>query len=709
MNIRTDILLRVYIAFGLIVLLALAVLAKLFYVQMVEGDKWRAMADSLSTRFVNIEAARGNIYSVDGSLLATSVPEYELRMDMLAGGVEKDEVFFEKVDSLAAKLANFFGDKSAKQYSRMLRSARRDRERYVLLRRDVSHQDLKVIKQFPIFNMGRYQGGLIAVQQNKRIRPFKTLAARTIGYKNANVQPVGLEGAYGDYIDGESGKRLMQRIAGGVWKPVNQDIEIAPKDGADIISTIDINMQDVAQRALEKQLIKSKADFGTVVLMEVATGEIRAVANFSKVSEGVYKEKFNYAIAQSAEPGSTFKLASFLALLEDNKVDTGTLVDAEGGTFKVYNHRNRLVKTVKDSHLGLKVISVKKAFEESSNAAIAKLIYKHYLNNPEQFTDHLHNKLHLNTKAGLQIPGEGTPYVKTPDSKAWYKGLSLAQMAYGYEMKMTPLQMLTFYNAVANDGKMVAPMFVREIRRFGNTVENFGVRVIEDRIASEETISKLQGMLEGVVEEGTGKAVLKNPLYKIAGKTGTAQIADGKLGYKGNRKYQSSFCGYFPADNPKYSMIVVLGNPIGAYYAALVAGPVFREVADMVYANDVQMYNPVKDLQIANDGRLPEAKAGQAKALRSVFQAFGINAAFASVNGGYVNAVDTNSGIKVREINANEGFVPDVVGMGLRDALFLVGNSGLKPYVKGRGKVARQSLAGGMRAGKGSSIILELE
>ena len=700
---------RVYIAFGLIVLLALAVLAKLFYVQIVEGDKWRAKAEKNSTRFVNIEAARGNIYSVDGSLLATSVPEYELRIDMLAGGVEKDEVFYEKVDSLASKLANFFKDKSAKQYSRMLRNARRDRERYVLLRRNVGHQDLKVIRQFPIFNMGRHQGALIAVQQNKRIRPFKTLAARTIGYKNANVQPVGLEGAYGDYIDGESGRRLMQRIAGGVWKPVNHDIEIAPKDGADIISTIDINMQDVAQRALEKQLIKSKADFGTVVLMEVATGEIRAVANFSKVSEGVYKEKFNYAIAQSAEPGSTFKLASFLALLEDNKVDTSTLVDAEGGTFKVYNHRNRLVKTVKDSHLGLKVISVKKAFEESSNAAIAKLIYKHYLNDPEQFTDHLHNKLHLNSKAGLQIPGEGSPYVKTPDSKAWYKGLSLAQMAYGYEMKMTPLQMLTFYNAVANDGKMVAPMFVREIRRFGNTVENFGVRVIEDRIASESTISKLQGMLEGVVEEGTGKAVLKNPLYKIAGKTGTAQIADGKLGYKGKRQYQSSFCGYFPADNPKYSMIVVLGNPIGAYYAALVAGPVFREVADMVYANDVQMYNPVREIQIANKGMLPAAKAGEARALRSVYQAFGIKAAFASAGGEYVNAVDTNSGIKAREVNTAEGVVPDVVGMGLKDALYLVGNSGLKPYVKGRGKVARQSLAGGIRAGRGSSIILELE
>ena len=708
MNIKTDILLRVYLAFGLIVLFALAILYQLFNVQVIEGDKWRAMADSLSTRFVNVEAARGNIYSVDGSLLATSVPEYELRMDMLAGGVQKDEVFYEKVDSLGSKLSAFFGDKSAKQYSRMLRNARRDNERYVLLRRNVSHQDLKVIRKFPIFSMGRNQGGLIVVQQNKRILPFRALAARTIGYKNANVQPVGLEGAYSDYIDGESGKRLMQRIAGGVWMPVNQDIEIAPKDGADIISTIDINMQDVAQRALEKQLIKSKAEFGCVVLMEVATGEIRAVANLSKVTEGNYREKFNYAIAQSAEPGSTFKLASYLALLEDGKVDTGTLVDAEGGTYKVYNNRNKLVKTVKDSHLGLQVISVKKAFEESSNAAIAKLVYTHYLNDADQFTNHLHNNLHLNTRADLQIPGEGRPMIKTPQSKFWYKGLSLAQMAYGYEMQMTPLQMLTFYNAVANDGKMVAPMFVREIRRFGNTVENFEARVIDEKIASAETIGKLQGMLEGVVEEGTGKTVIKNPLYKIAGKTGTAQIADGKLGYKSKRSYQASFVGYFPADNPKYSMIVIISNPVGEYYAASTAGPVFREVADMVYANDVQMYNPVKEIKLAQNGEMPQAKAGQKKAAKSVYNAFGIHTVFASA-GEYINSVDSSSGVKTREISTNEGFVPDVLGMGLKDALYLIGNSGLKSSVKGRGRVTKQSLAGGMRVGKGSSIFLELE
>jgi len=707
MNIRTDILLRVYIAFGLIVFFAFAVLFKLFHLQLAEGKKWRAMADSLSTKYVNVEAVRGNIYSVDGSLLATSVPEYELRMDMLAGGIEKDEVFYEKVDSLAEKLSNYFGDKSRREYSKLLREARRDKARYLLIRRKVTHQELNIVRSFPMFNLGRYKGGLITIQKNKRILPFRTLAARTIGYKNENVQPVGLEGAYSGYIDGESGRRLVQRIAGGVWMPVNKDIEIAPKDGADIISTIDINMQDVAQNALRKQLITSKADHGCVVLMEVATGEVRAIANFTKVSEGVYEEKFNYAIANSAEPGSTFKLASYLALLEDHKVDTSTRVDCGGGLFKVYNHRNRLVKTVKDSHLGLKVVSVKRAFEESSNAAVAKLIYTHYKNDPEDFTDRLY-KLHLHEKAGLQIPGEGRPYIKTPESKAWYKGLSLAQMAYGYEMKMTPLQMLTFYNSIANNGKMVAPKFVREIRSLGKPVEVFDTKVIDEKICSEETLAKLKGMLEGVVEEGSGKTTVKSPLYKIAGKTGTAQVADGARGYKGKRTYQASFCGYFPAEKPKYAMIVVITNPQGAYYGALVSGPVFREVADKIYSQDVEMYNPVNQIKLVGNTKMPDLKAGSNYAAKKVFRALGLKS-YLAANNDIANEVDTNNGIDVKEEKVVPRMVPDVTGMGLKDAVFLLSSAGLRPVVKGSGKVVKQSIDPGVRTVAGYPVTIELQ
>src|SRR5690606_5185204 len=311
MNIKTDILLRAYISFGVMVVIAIAVIYKLFTVQIVEGDKWRAMQDSLSTKYVNVEPARGNIYSVDGKLLATSVPEYDIRMDLFAPGIETDEVFYSKIDSLSSSLSSFFGDKSSSQYSRLLREARKKRNRYFLIKRNVSYQQMKSLRGFPIFNLGKYKGGMIAEQKNKRILPFQTLANRTIGYKNENVQPVGLEGAYSEYIDGVGGKRLVQRIAGGVWMPVSEGFDVDPVDGSDIVSTINLDMQDITQTALYNQLMKSDADNGCSIVMEVETGEIRAVANFIRVREVVYEEKFNYAIAQSAEPGSTFKLASF--------------------------------------------------------------------------------------------------------------------------------------------------------------------------------------------------------------------------------------------------------------------------------------------------------------------------------------------------------------------------------------------------------------
>lgn len=698
MNIRTDIILRVYIAFGLIVLFAFAVLFKLFHVQYVEGAKWRSMADSLSTRFANVEAARGNIYAADGkSLLATSVPEYEVRMDVMAGGIEKDEVFYEKIDSLAAKLSSFFGDKSAKQYSRMLRNARADKARYLLLKRNVTHQELKVIRKFPVFNMGRYKGGLISVQQNKRIMPFQSLAARTIGYKNNNVQPVGLEGAYSAYIDGESGKRLVQRIAGGIWMPVNQDIEIAPKEGADIISTIDVNMQDVAQRALKKQLILSNADHGTVVLMEVATGEVRAIANFSRESEGVYKEKFNYAIAGNQDPGSTFKVASYMALLEDNKVDTNTMVAT--GTYPIPG------KIITDSHGSIGTVTVKRAFEESSNAAIAQLINTAYKSDQSQFTDHLY-RWQLHEKMGLQIPGEAKPVVKNPTNRSWNKNMTLPQMAYGYEMQLTPLKMLSFYNAIANDGKYIAPIFVKEIKRLGNTVEQFKARVINEKICSDETLSKIKAMLEGVITNGTGKTIIKSPYYTVAGKSGTAQVADGNKGYKAKRQYQASFCGYFPADNPKYSLIVVINDPKNGYYGAQVSGPVFREVADRVYAADINMYDSMKDQKLTGNVKMPSAKAGEKKATQRVYKAFGIKTLFAANTENVI--VDINKGVVNSEIRIVEGSVPDVSGMGLKDALYVLGNSGLRPIVRGSGKVIKQSIAAGTRVGKSYPIVLEL-
>lgn len=695
MSIRTNILLRVYLAFGLILLFAAAVVFQLCRVQFAQGDKWKAMAKTMSTRYKTIEAARGNIFSVDGSLLATSVPEYELRMDMLAAGIADDKIFDEKIDSLSMKLSQTYGDKSAREYSRMFRDARKDSSRYQLVRRKVTYKELKEIRKFPIFCLGKYKGGLIIVPQNKRILPFRSLAARTIGYKNDNVtNAVGLEGAYSDYINGESGKRLEQRMAGNVWRPVNDDDEIAPKEGADIMSTIDINFQDVAQSALEKQLVKSDADHGAVILMEVATGEVRAVANFTKMPDGSYKEKFNYAIAGNQDPGSTFKVASYMALLEDKMIDTSTMVNT--GDYPIQGH------VIKDSHGSIGRVSVKRAFEESSNAAVAYLVNTSYKTNQSKFTDHLYD-WKLNEKMGLQIPGEAQPVVKNPNNKSWNKNMTLPQMAYGYEMQLTPLKMLSFYNAIANNGKMVSPVFVREIRRLGNTVETFHTKVLNEKLCSDATLKKMQGMLEGVVSEGTGKQYVYNPLYKIAGKTGTAQVADGNKGYKAKKQYQSSFCGYFPADHPKYSLIVVINDPKNGYYAASVAGPVFKEIADRVYASDMEIKRA--PLSLVGNTTLPKYKQGNLKALKKVYDNLGLKPLYASTN---VNGIDTSRGIALEENKYKTGTVPNVTGMGLSDALFALGNAGYKVKVIGSGTVDKQSVTGGSQIPKGSKITIEL-
>lgn len=702
MGIRTNILLRVYIAFGLILFFALAVVIQLCRVQFVQGKKWKAMAVSLSAQYQTVEAARGNIFSEDGSLLATSVPEYELHMDMLAGGIAADSVFNDNVDVLAANLANMYGDRSAREYSRILRSARKDGSRYQLLRRKVTYQELKKVREFPIFKSRKTKNCLIVIQQNKRIRPFRSLAARTIGYKNENVKnPVGLEGAYSSYINGESGRRLMQRIPGGTWMPVNDDEEIAAKDGADIISTINVNFQDVAQSALLRQLDSSEADHGCVVLMEVATGEIRAIANFTRNKEGNYEEKMNYAISNAIDPGSTFKLASYMTMLDQHKLDTSTIVNAEGGKYKFPKG-----PTITDTEHDNYEMSVKRAFEESSNVAAAKLVFSNYKDNPWQFINKLYS-YHLNEKLDLQIAGEGRPVIKNPSNRSWNKNYTLPEMAYGYEMNLTPLQMLAFYNSVANNGKMIAPIFVKEIRRMGNTIEQFHARVITEKVCSDVTLGKVRGMLEGVVLNGTGKNVIKNKLYSVAGKTGTAQVANGTLGYK-VKKYQASFCGYFPADHPKYSMIVVINNPTrGSYLAAKVAGPVFRAIADRVYANDMEI-NQSPATSLVGNTSLPKVKQGNMKALKQVYSKLGVKPLYASTNAAG-NGVDTSNGIPYEEVKYKNGTVPGVTGMGLSDALYVLGNAGYKVTVHGSGMVTTQSVTGGSLIPKGSRITIELQ
>lgn len=701
MGIRKDIILRVYFTFLLLALVAIAIFSRAIQIQFVEGEQWKRMSDSLTTDYIDVEAGRGNIYSSDGSLLATSLPEYELRMDLMTETLTK-EIFNENVDSLAICLANLFKDKTANEYEHRLMQARKNKERYFLIKRVVNYPQLKAVKQFPIFKMGKNKGGLLVIQKDKRIQPFKQLASRTIGYKVNGVQPVGLEGAFDTDLGGTTGKRLVQRISGGIWMPINEEDEIAPKDGYDIYTTIDVNIQDVAQNALNEQLVKHNADHGCVILMEVATGEIKAIANLTRIEEGVYQEKYNYAIGEAMEPGSTFKLATYMAALEDGIFKPSDTVDTDGGKFRLYS------STLSDSHEGgYGRIPMLKAFELSSNVAIAKKIHFGYKANPEKFTDHL-KAFGIGEPIGLQIPGTPKPRVKDPSSSDW-SGLSLSRLAIGYEISMTPLQTLLLYNAVANKGKFISPIIVKEKRSLGEVVETYTAKVIRKKICSDETLAMLRMMMEGVVKQGTAKN-LSTTVYPIAGKTGTAQVAQGKAGYKSGKKtYQASFCGYFPADNPKYSMIVVVIDPSHAgYYGNVVAGPVFKNIADKVYSTRLDMHKDIAVIYAQQPNDVPVSKSGAKNKTIDAYDRLGVKAIIPN-DAEWVEVSKEKQKLAFQTKETAEGIVPNVMGMGLVDAVYLLENAGLKTRANGSGKVIQQSLTSGQAIRKGSSILLELK
>jgi cell division protein FtsI (penicillin-binding protein 3) len=693
-EVKKDIIWRVYIVYIGFLLFGLAIVFRIGQLQFVEGDKWKAKADSLTLSYRTIQPSRGNIYAADGSLLATSLPRYDVHLDLMAGGITKD-AFNESIDSLALSLSKLFGDRSKNDYKRMLKEARNDKERYFLLKRNISFNEQRALRSFPLLRLGRNKGGLIIDQLSRRERPFKMLAARTVGYKMENnaVKSVGIEGAFDESLRGVAGKRLMQRIASNVWKPVNNENEVEPRDGSDVITTIDLNLQDVAEHALETQLMLHDADIGCAILMEVSTGEIKAIANLKRTGEDVYSEDYNYAIAQSTEPGSTFKLASVIAAMEDGYVDVDDTIDTYSGITRFADVK------LEDSHrIPQSKVTLRKAFASSLNVATAKLITRYYAKNPVGFIQHL-EKMHLNEPLGLQLNGEGQPRIKTTKDKDWSK-VSLPFISIGYESKLTPLQLLTFYNAVANNGKMVQPLFVKEIRNKGEVVKHFESKVIADSICSQTTLAKARILLEEVVKTGTASHI-KHAQYTIAGKTGTAQIAQGKDGYKnGKVKYQASFCGYFPADNPKYSCIVVVYAPgKDVYYGASIACPVFKEIADKVYALNTDMHEEMKTIPDSLYSGAPRIKSGRTQP--SQYAAAKLKVAAPSVSTGWINQQQKSLSIK-------ENIVPSVVGMGLRDAIYLLESQGLNVKPVGRGAVVKQSLPAGAKIEKGKQIIIEL-
>jgi cell division protein FtsI (penicillin-binding protein 3) len=695
---------RVYLVYGMICLFALIILGQVVNVQVVQGDKWRSKEEALTRNYREIDAVRGNIYAADESLLATSIPKYEVRFDANTDALT-DTYFNENVGLLADQLAQLFPENSKSEYLADLKMARVKGKRYHLIKRNVKFTELKILKDFPIFRKGKYKGGFIYVQQNKRVKPFNILAARTIGYEREGSN-VGLEGAYSKELSGVKGEQWMQKISGGVWMPISENGGKEPEDGSDVYTTIDVNIQDVAENALLNQLEKHQADHGCVALMEVATGDVKAIANLKRNKDGTYYESYNYAVGESTEPGSTFKLASLMAAFEDGYLELDDVVDTEDGTTKFYD------QTMRDSHKGgYGKISIKESFVKSSNVAISKAINRVYASNPQGFVDRL-CKMNLNKKLGIEIAGEGAPLIKSIDDESW-SGISIPWMSIGYETQMTPLQILTFYNAVANEGKMVRPRFVTEIRQSGKLVKKFDTEVINNSICSKKTIEMAKEMLEGVVEEGTARN-LKNSRYKIAGKTGTAQIANSKYGYKGEGyegkvSHQGSFVGYFPADNPKYTCIVVVNAPSkNVYYGNLVAGPIFKEVADKVYASSIQIHDQLEKKEHLAVSRIPYAKDGAYEDLSKIYAVLGIKTAQEGVNPQWAKVFTGKKEVKVYKKRISEIYVPDVTGMSIKDALYILENKGLSVQFSGDGVVKKQSVSPGERMVKGLNIILEL-
>jgi cell division protein FtsI (penicillin-binding protein 3) len=709
MEIRKEILTRFGLVYATIVLFCIYILIRVFIIQ--HSPKWDQQAQKLEIKEFTLAARRGDICAADGSPLATSVPYYELRMDLGAPGLEK--FFYHDVDSLAICLSRFFRDKSAGTYKSELKRAYSQQKHFFLITsRKVSYEELQTVKKFPILRRGRNKGGLMAEQEDKRVYPSGNLALRTLGKltrdvtdgSTGNAGAFGLEQSFENELKGENGVAVKQNMSGR-WFIISKD---DPEDGKNIVTTLDVKMQDQVTYSLKLQMEKSRAAYGTAILMEVKSGDIKAIANFGRNAGGELIGGYqNYAIGNAgcSEPGSTFKLASLMAAFEDGKIDTATMVDTGKGKWK---YKDREVIDSDYDKGGHGKITAKNAFELSSNVGLAKLITKSYLGKESDFIERV-NKMGMFEELNLGIQGEAKPYINKPGTPSW-SGVSLAWLSFGYELKVTPLQTLTFYNAIANGGCMMKPRLVKGITENGSIREKIGTKKLIWSICSAKTLRMARAMLEGVITNGTAKA-LETKHYKIAGKTGTAQVANNKEGYShgGQKIYQSSFAGYFPADDPKYSCIVVINDPKGGnYFGSSVAGPVFRQISDYVYAYELGLNEEIELPYTKIENDIPGVTAGRKKDIANVLDELDILNGFAFTKSDWVEAKPDEDGLELANREVQKGIVPNVKGMGATDAVYLLENNGMKVSVRGRGKVKSQSVRAGTKVQRGQSIVLTL-
>jgi cell division protein FtsI (penicillin-binding protein 3) len=679
-NPKKDIILRVLLVYVGVLLVSVFIVTKVIAIQYAASDEFSAEADVQATRTMEIQPVRGTIYSADGQVLATSDPRYEIRMDMKS---VQEDVFNDKADSLALELALLFKDRNKKEYYNLITQAFREQRRYQLIQKNVSGRDYKEIKKMPILRLGQFKGGLIAIKTEKRKKPYGMLAARTIGYEREGIKPVGIEGSFSKELTGVKGLQLMRR-EGGRWIPVSDKYEQEPQNGYDLVSTIDVRLQDVAEYELLNQLKSQGAQHGTVILMEVNTGYIRAIANLTRNTDGSYSESYNHGIGGSTEPGSTFKLASLMVAIEDGLIQLNDSIGTNDGTYKFYNH---VMRDAKEGGYGK--ISIEQGFAFSSNVAVSRIIHNNYSKTPEKFVEGL-KRLGLADSTGINVSGEGKPFIRNSGDNGW-SGISLPWMSIGYEVKLTPLQILTFYNAVANNGIKVKPQLVQEIRKGNETIKTFAPITVNPAICSKRTLTEAKKLLEAVVDYGTGKK-LQAASFRIAGKTGTTQIAQDGAGYgKGAVvRHQASFVGYFPADKPMYSCIVVIAAPTKGIYGADVSGTVFKTIADKVYANSLEYHKALNDSTTKNHS-FPHIKKGYAPDIQKLLTTLNLPSPASGDYDWVAMSVKDDKPI-VTGVQVSKGKMPNVKGMSAKDALYLLENMGLIVSLSGSGKIVSQSL-----------------
>ena len=690
-------LVRLYIVYFLVLLLGAGIISQIFYLQIFKGEQLKLDANKQIFVSRKVVAPRGNIYAANEqkTSLALSVPRYKVFVDLVTINEVK---FRENIKDLSDSLSLLIGKRSSKDWRSLLEKQRKDSNRYLYIAKGLRNNQIERLKKFPIFNLGKYKGGCIVLKSNQRVKPYGMLANRTVGYAVENQGKkailVGLEGAFNNYLKGQNGQMLMEKIRGNEWKPVDDNLSIEPIPGSDIYTSIDVNIQDVAEEALLKQLKDQKAKKGCAVLMEVKTGFVKAIANLSYDSKSdSYFEAQNHAVGLASEPGSTFKLASLLVALEQGKVNITDSVDMTG-KYEFY-----------DNYLtdGGKVYgknTIKSAFEKSSNV-ISQIIFDNYKDAPQEFIDGL-KQIGVHQKLGLDILGEGLPLIKEA-SDPTFTGITLPWMSIGYELKMTPLQTLALYNAVANNGVFLKPQFVQYIKNGSKIQKEFEPKILNSSICSKSTLEDLKVMLEGVVERGTAKNI-KARGFKIAGKTGTSKIAMGSKGY--GKQYQASFCGYFPSKDPIYSCIVVVQGPTKNIFGSVVSGTVFKEIADKVYAQEFKKENDIKNDSL---NHFPYSRNGDKEAFLIASKTMGIPVNDQSnPSSNLISTRTGNEAIKLYHKKTQKGLVPDVVGMGLIDAIYVLEKFGLLVQPVGSGIVKKQSIKAGYRINKGQKIILQL-